>query len=143
MRCRLLFGRLSAHGEGTLSIGGFGFEYEPAYYEDVDLCLKLALHFGRVIVEPRARVTHLESHTTTDRALQLHDTVELNRHKFVNVWGDWAGSAPGVRDGGRRHLRTTHGAVGNGTPLVSGPGNVKRGADGGALLPLRAGAGGR
>jgi len=72
-----------------LSVGGFGFEYEPAYYEDADLCLKLALHFGRVIVEPRARVTHLESHTTTDRALQLHDMVELNRRKFVNVWGEW------------------------------------------------------
>ena len=72
-----------------LSAGGFGFEYEPAYYEDVDLCLTIARHFGRVVVNPRARVVHLESHTTTDRALQLHDMVELNRRKFVNVWGEW------------------------------------------------------
>ncbi len=72
-----------------LRVGGFAFEYEPAYYEDVDLCLKLALHVGPVVVNPRAQVVHLESHTTTDRALQLQDMVGINRRKFVNVWGDW------------------------------------------------------
>ena len=33
-----------------LSAVGFGLEDEPAYYEEVDLCLTIARHFGRVVV---------------------------------------------------------------------------------------------
>ena len=42
-----------------LTVGGFGFEWEPAYYEDVDLCLKLWTTCGKVMVNPRcARRAH-------------------------------------------------------------------------------------
>jgi GT2 family glycosyltransferase len=75
--------------EDFLRIGGFGFEYEPAYYEDVDLCLKMALHFGPTVVNPRSPVVHLEGHPTTDESLQLDGILDLNRRKFVNVWGEW------------------------------------------------------
>ncbi len=72
-----------------LKVGGFGFEWEPAYYEDVDLCLKLWTSCGKVLVNPAARVTHIESHTTSDRRLQLQNISEINRARFVSKWGAW------------------------------------------------------
>ena len=72
-----------------LKVGGFGYEWEPAYYEDVDLCLKLWVHCGKVMVNPLARVVHVESMTTSDRSLHLQDISEINRAKFVAKWGPW------------------------------------------------------
>jgi len=72
-----------------LKVGGFGFEWEPAYYEDTDLCLKLWTHCGKVMVNPRARVVHIESKTTSDSRLQLQDISEINRTRFVKKWGAW------------------------------------------------------
>ena len=72
-----------------LKVGGFGLEWEPAYYEDTDLCLKLWTQCGKVMVNPKARVVHIESKTTSDRRLQLHDISEINRARFVKKWGHW------------------------------------------------------
>ncbi len=72
-----------------LKVGGFGLEWEPAYYEDTDLCLKLWTRCGKVMVNPNARVIHIESKTTSDSRLQLHDISEINRARFVKKWGPW------------------------------------------------------
>jgi GT2 family glycosyltransferase/glycosyltransferase involved in cell wall biosynthesis len=72
-----------------LRVGGFGFEWEPAYYEDVDLCLKLWTTCGKVVVAPAAVVVHVESQTTSDSRLKLHDVSEVNRRRFVAKWGQW------------------------------------------------------
>jgi GT2 family glycosyltransferase/glycosyltransferase involved in cell wall biosynthesis len=72
-----------------LKVGGFGFEWEPAYYEDADLCLKLWTHCGKVVVNPNARVVHIESKTTSDHRLRLDDISEINRARFVSKWGSW------------------------------------------------------
>lgn len=44
--------------EAMLRIKGFD-EGFFLYYEDTDLCLRLAQQFGELIIEPQARVTHL------------------------------------------------------------------------------------
>src|ERR1700722_11085867 len=72
-----------------LKVGGFGLEWEPAYYEDTDLCLKLWTQCGKVMVNPNARVIHIESKTTSDSRLKLHDISEINRARFVKKWGSW------------------------------------------------------
>ena len=72
-----------------LNVGGFGFEWEPAYYEDVDLCLKLWTTAGKVMVNPRARVVHIESKTTSSSRLRLDDISEINRDRFARKWGPW------------------------------------------------------
>ncbi len=72
-----------------LRVGGFGFEWEPAYYEDTDLCLKLWTQCGKVMVNPLARVVHIESKTTSDSRLQLQDISEINRERFAKKWGAW------------------------------------------------------
>ena len=88
-----------------LKVGGFGLEWEPAYYEDTDLCLKLWTQCGKVMVNPNARVVHIESKTTSDRRLQLHDISEINRARFVEEMGPLARGAPDLAPGqpGRRH----------------------------------------
>ncbi len=70
-------------------VGGFGFEWEPAYYEDADLCLKLWTRCGKVVVNPAARVVHIESKTTSDHRLRLDTVSEINRARFAAKWGRW------------------------------------------------------
>jgi GT2 family glycosyltransferase len=82
--------------EDFLAVGGFGLEWEPAYYEDADLCLKLWANIGRVVVDPRATVVHLESHTTADPTLALNTVVNINRLKFVDKWGNWIREKKGL-----------------------------------------------
>ncbi len=99
-----------------LRVGGFGFEWEPAYYEDTDLCLKLWTSCGKVMVNPLARVTHIESHTTSDRRLQLQNISEINRARFVRKWGPWLANRqlattfvdPGAGADPRSTLRAPH-----------------------------------
>ena len=72
-----------------LKVGGFGLEWEPAYYEDTDLCLKLWTQCGKVMVNPNATVVHIESKTTSDSRLKLQDISEINRALFIKKWGPW------------------------------------------------------
>ena len=98
-----------------VQVGGFGFEWEPAYYEDTDLCLKLWTSCGKVVVNPLARVTHIESHTTSDSRLQLQNISEINRERFVSKWGSWLAA---------RQLATTFVASGDSSPDLDRPAAV-------------------
>jgi GT2 family glycosyltransferase len=62
-------------------LGGFDDRFAPGYYEDVDFCLRL----GRTILEPAARVVHLQHGSgSVERAREL---VRRNRTAFVERWG--------------------------------------------------------
>ncbi len=65
-------------------VGGFDERYYPAYFEDVDLCLALAWSGFRVRYEPRAKVVHLGSQSTSPafRAFLL----DRNHRRFVDKW---------------------------------------------------------
>lgn len=83
------------------ALGGFDLTWEPAYYEDVDLCLKVAQAGKRVYYCPEATVYHIENATSTEAAfgLRLDTIVAINREKFISRWGaylDGAGPAPAV-----------------------------------------------
>jgi GT2 family glycosyltransferase/glycosyltransferase involved in cell wall biosynthesis len=72
-----------------LQAGGFDLAYEPAYYEDVDLCLKLAVLGRAVKLVAAVDVVHLEGFSTGDQAmpsLRKQALGELNRAKFVSRW---------------------------------------------------------
>lgn len=47
-------------------LGGFSDAYYPAYYEDVDLCLRADGHGWSTWYQPQSRVRHLRSASTTD-----------------------------------------------------------------------------
>jgi glycosyltransferase involved in cell wall biosynthesis len=66
------------------SVGGFDFRFEPAYFEDTDLCLRLK-DCGHVLVDPSVPVIHLEGFTTS-REDVLPDKLQaqqLARERFL------------------------------------------------------------
>lgn len=70
-------------------VGGFDYMFEPAYYEDVDLCLRLRAVLGkRAVFTPKATVIHLEHQTSTDSALGIDFSkiIDLNKIKFQSRW---------------------------------------------------------
>ena len=71
-----------------LDVLGFDLTWDPAYYEDADLCLKLRLQGMQTLYNPASVVTHLQSATSTGSGieLQLHNIVAINREKFVDRW---------------------------------------------------------
>jgi glycosyltransferase involved in cell wall biosynthesis/GT2 family glycosyltransferase len=73
-----------------MEAGGFDLAYEPAYYEDADLCLKIHALGRSVICRPDARVVHIEG-ASTDDDLEAEERKraigDLNRDKFVARWG--------------------------------------------------------
>ncbi len=72
-----------------LQAGGFDLAYEPAYYEDVDLCLKLTALGRPVKLVAAVGVVHLEGFSTGAQAmpsLRKQALGELNRAKFVSRW---------------------------------------------------------
>lgn len=72
-----------------LRVLGFDLAWEPAYYEDVDLCLKLKLLGLNSIYCPDTAIVHVENATSTKigASLRLHDIVPMNRAKFLGRWG--------------------------------------------------------
>ena len=65
-------------------LNGYDERYMPAYYEDVDLCLRIAERGFRVVVSPAVRITHLfgGSHKR-DETLRL---MEANRAVLRERW---------------------------------------------------------
>ena len=69
-------------------VGGFNYRYDPAYYEDTDLCLRLRLIGKQVFLARDARCTHIENATTSDKQHNAgtSNVVELNRLVFLSSW---------------------------------------------------------
>jgi GT2 family glycosyltransferase len=65
-------------------VGGFDERYFPAYCEDVDLCLTLRNHGYRVVYEPRARLRHFESQSTSTPFRDF--LMKRNRAQLVAKW---------------------------------------------------------
>ena len=67
------------------TVGGFDERFSPAYYEDVDLCLTLAAHGFRTRYEPRARVIHRGSQSTS--SVYRGFLLSRNQRRLVEKWG--------------------------------------------------------
>jgi GT2 family glycosyltransferase/glycosyltransferase involved in cell wall biosynthesis len=91
--------------EGAL---GFDLAWEPAYYEDCDLCLKLARAGWKTYHCAASRVIHLEHATTAEpgHPLQCGNVAEINRGKFLLRWASYLAhrdaGAPPVAETPRR-----------------------------------------
>ena len=73
------------------AVGGFDLTFEPAYYEDTDLCFRLRL-LGRAVRScPASEVMHIEGLRTDDRARAAYRKAlgDFNRSKFVARWGGY------------------------------------------------------
>jgi cellulose synthase/poly-beta-1,6-N-acetylglucosamine synthase-like glycosyltransferase len=67
------------------TVGGFDERFSPAYFEDVDLCLTLAAHGFRTRYEPRARVVHRGSQSTS--SVYRGFLLRRNQRRLVEKWG--------------------------------------------------------
>lgn len=67
---------------------GFDLYYEPAYYEDCDLCLKIRQLNLRVTYCPDSCIVHHENVTSGEYAGQLNlgTLIPLNRERFLTRW---------------------------------------------------------
>jgi O-antigen biosynthesis protein len=69
------------------ALGGFDRQFEPAYYEDTDLCFSVWKAGYRVMYQPASLVIHFEGSTsqkcpeTGSKAFQ-----EVNKEKFFRKW---------------------------------------------------------
>ncbi len=72
-----------------IDFGGFDLTWEPAYYEDADLCMKVRQAGSSVVCATESHVVHLEHATTSrpGRGLDLRGQPEFNQPKFVERWG--------------------------------------------------------
>ncbi|HUJ75333.1 MAG TPA: glycosyltransferase, partial [bacterium] len=68
-------------------LGGFDPAYQPAYYEDVDLAMKVRQAQREVVYQPLARVIHLEGATSgTDMTRSVKAYQVLNQQRFASRW---------------------------------------------------------
>lgn len=65
-------------------LGGFDRRYEPAYFEDADLCMEVWSRGYRVLYEPRAAVVHNE-YTSSDPA-RAQALMRTNHGRFEEKW---------------------------------------------------------
>jgi GT2 family glycosyltransferase/glycosyltransferase involved in cell wall biosynthesis len=76
-----------------LRAGGCDLAYEPARYEDVDLCFKSLALGRRSLYCPEARVIHTETAAMSSEAQARYTALDdLNRAKFLSRWGGYLAS---------------------------------------------------
>lgn len=67
-----------------LAVGGFDPVYDPAYFEDADLCLKLAARGSRTLYVPEVQVAH-QQFASSDRA-RADELFVRSRGPFLERW---------------------------------------------------------
>jgi hypothetical protein len=75
-----------------LARGGFDPAFAPAYYEDADLCLRLAADGLRTVYVPAARVRHARYGSGTSDSAQALS--ERHRRLFAGRWTDVLAARP-------------------------------------------------
>jgi GT2 family glycosyltransferase len=86
-------------------LGGFDRRYEPAYFEDTDLCFRVREAGYRVYVQPLARTIHVEGGTAgKDPELGIKRYQAINRIKFAERWKELLRSAPAPVRFGATHF---------------------------------------
>jgi len=68
-------------------VGGFDRRYEPAYWEDTDLCFSIQKEGYRVLYQPLSKVIHYEGQTqgiNTSKGIKSYQIV--NQKKFYDKW---------------------------------------------------------
>lgn len=77
-----------------MAAGGFDLQYEPVYYEDVDLCFKIHALGKTIRYCPHARVIHIECASTRNAEDEARRGTycDINRQKFLSRWGKYLNS---------------------------------------------------
>jgi GT2 family glycosyltransferase/glycosyltransferase involved in cell wall biosynthesis len=70
-------------------VGGFSYRYDPAYYEDVELCFRLKLRGECVVLAKSAVCFHIGNATARDEMgdSDIEATINVNRPSLLLNWG--------------------------------------------------------
>ena len=68
-------------------VGGFDERFDPIFYEDVDLSLRVRKLGYRCVVVPNALLTHKVSRTLDRDPERKKKAIEVNRQRFIGKWG--------------------------------------------------------
>ncbi len=74
------------------ALGGLDALFAPAYYEDVDYCMRLARAGLRTVYEPGSTVTHARYGSASIEWASILSV--LHRHTFAGRWHDWLVGRP-------------------------------------------------
>lgn len=74
-------------------LGGFDPVFSPAYYEDLDLCVRIQENGWRILYEPRALIQHAEFGSSSSRA-RAFELMDRNRQIFGERHADWLKQCP-------------------------------------------------
>ncbi|TAL45903.1 MAG: glycosyltransferase family 2 protein [Salinibacterium sp.] len=77
-----------------VDVGGFDPLFEPAYFEDVDLCFRIRRAGFDVVLEPSAIVTHISGGSTEGDRRFRDFAFERSRSKFSSRWATVLAHAP-------------------------------------------------
>jgi GT2 family glycosyltransferase len=69
-------------------LGGFDQAYDPAYFEDADLCLRLRAAGWDIVYEPSAVVTHHQSLSTKEDYEWREFAFHRSKAVFTKHWGE-------------------------------------------------------
>ena len=73
-----------------LQVLGFDYIWEPAYYEDNDLCWKIKTLNKKVIVVPESEIYHLEHVSISNQQeLNFSKIIDQNKKKFLARWKEY------------------------------------------------------
>jgi GT2 family glycosyltransferase len=72
-------------------LGGFSYRYDPAYYEDVDLCFRLKLRGECCVLAKGAVCFHMENATARSEMPEsdINATYHVNRASFLLYWDSY------------------------------------------------------
>jgi GT2 family glycosyltransferase len=81
-----------------VELGGFDQAYDPAYFEDVDLCLRLRAAGWNIVYEPSAVVIHHQSLSTNEDLEWRAFAYERSQAVFSEQWGPLLSKAANSED---------------------------------------------
>lgn len=64
------------------SLNGFSLEFEPAYYEDTDLCFRMRRIGYEIRYIPESKVVHIENFSHKEIGSVVRTSIDLNRERF-------------------------------------------------------------
>jgi len=74
-------------------LGGFDPVFSPAYYEDLDLCVRIQKNRWRILYEPRALIQHAEFGSSKSQA-RAFELMNRNRQIFGERHAEWLMRCP-------------------------------------------------
>ena len=72
-------------------LDGFSLDFEPAYYEDVDLCFRMRKAGYAVHYIPDTKIVHIENYSHREIGDAMKHSIALNRQRFINRHKDIVG----------------------------------------------------